>query len=445
MRVIRWASTLVVAACVFAQTGRVPAPAPEARAREAVGWVLVGEYQKIFDASTPQMKQALPPETWKTKVGPITASLGKLIEYGEPKSEPVTVGTGVLLPAKFAAGDFEFNVIVDNAGLIASFFIRPGTPKSAYTHPAYSKPESFTEREVTVGSDEWKLPGTLTLPKGGMNLAAVVLVHGSGAHDRDESIFPNKPFRDLAEGLASRGIAVLRYEKRNKVHQAKLLTLPHFTPQEETVEDAVRAVALLQTVPEIDPKRIYVLGHSLGGYLLPQILQQTPQVAGGISLAGSTRPLEDLMVEQYEYLVPLQSAGSEEARKQGQKALADVHAGAAAVKAMTAADEKGAVIMNIPRSYWLALKGYNPPALAATLRSRLCILQGERDYQVTMTDFGNWKSALGNRKDIVLKSYPALNHLFEEGVGKSTPAEYFKAGHIAGEVIEDIANWTLAH
>jgi dienelactone hydrolase len=418
-------------------------PTPEARAREAVEWLLAGEYRKLYDASTQQMKHAASVEAWKARAGPVTASLGKLIAFGEAKTEATAAGTGVVLPAKFEKGDFEFNVLVDASGQIGSLFVRPVTSKTAYAHPAYSKPDSYTERELTVGSDEWKLPATLTLPKGGTKLAAVVLVHGSGAHDRDETVFANKPFRDQAEGLASRGVAVLHYEKRNKVHQARLLPLQHFTPQEETVEDAVRAAALLATIPEIDPKRIYVLGHSLGGYLLPEILQQAPKVAGGIVLAGTTRPLEDVMVEQYEYLVPLQTAGSEELKKQGEKALADVRAGAAEVKALTPADESGAPILNIPRSYWLALKGYNPPALAASFPTRWLILQGERDYQVTMTDFANWKAALANRKDVVFKSYPALNHLFEQGVGKSTPEEYAKADHVSAEVTEDIARWML--
>jgi dienelactone hydrolase len=414
------------------------AQSASARAREAVEWLLAGEYQRLYDASTPHLKELSSVEKWKTTAGPIAASLGKLIEFGEPRSEAVAGGTGIALPAKFEKGDFEFNVIVEDGGAIAALYVRPAAPRSAYTHPSYSQPASFVEREMSVGADEWKLPATLTLPKNGAKLAAVVLVHGSGPHDRDETTNANnKPFRDLAEGLATQGVAVLRYEKRTQAHQAKLLALQHFTPQEETVEDAVRAAALLATVPEVDPKRIYVLGHSLGGYLLPQILKQAPQVAGGISLAGSTRPLEDLMVEQYDYLVPLQAGDSAE----GKKALADVRAGAAEVKALNPGQESGAQILQAPRSYWLALQGYNPPALAATLKARWLILQGERDYQVTMTDFANWKAALGGRPGVTLKSYPALNHLFQEGVGKSKPAEYTQPGHVAAEVVDDIAKW----
>ena len=300
------------------------AKSASARAREAVEWLLAGEYQKLYDASTPHLKELMSADKWKTTAGPIAASLGKLIEFGEPRSEAVTGGTGIALPAKFEKGDFEFNLIVDDGGAIGALYVRPAAPRSSYTHPPYSNPASFVEREMSVGADEWKLPATLTLPKDGMKLAAVVLVHGSGPHDRDETINAgNKPFRDLAEGLATQGVAVLRYEKRTEAHGAKLLVLQHFTPQEETVEDAVRAAALLETVPEIDPQRIYVLGHSLGGYLLPRILKQAPQVAGGISLAGSTRPLEDVMVEQYEISGPVAGGrfrgGQEGARRRARR------------------------------------------------------------------------------------------------------------------------------
>ena len=102
------------------------------------------------------------------------------------------------------------------------------------------------------------------------------------------------------------------------------------------------------------------------------------------------------------------------------------------------------MLFNAYPHYWLALRGYNPPAVAATLHMPLLILQGERDYQVSMVDFANWKAALGGRKDVTLKSYPALNHLFMEGTGKSTPSEYTQAGHVAAEPVNDIARWVAA-
>ena len=302
---------------------------------------------------------------------------------------------------------------------------------------------------MTVGSDAWKLPGTLLQPKSAKPVAAVVLVPGSGPNDRDETILGNKPFRDLAEGLASRGIAVLRYEKRTKVYGAKMADMKDLTVQEESVEDAVRAVELLRDQPGIDARRVFVLGHSLGGYLLPMILEQSSHAAGGVALAGATRPLEDLVLEQLEYLIPIQTAHSEAARKLGQQKLDETRLAVAAIKALEPGKEPTGPevppLLGVSAHYWLALRDYNPPALAAQLRKPLLILQGERDYQVSMRDFGNWKAALGTRENVTLKSYPTLNHLFIEGTGKSTLEEYTKPGYVSASVIDDIAQWVLSH
>ena len=119
-----------------------------------------------------------------------------------------------------------------------------------------------TERAVAVGAAPG-LPGTLTLPAGTARVPAVVLVHGSGPHDRDETVGVNKPFLDLAEGLAAQGIAVLRYEKRTRVAPLSFIGR-RFTVNDEVVDDAVAAVQLLRTEPGIDPARIVVVGHSLG-------------------------------------------------------------------------------------------------------------------------------------------------------------------------------------
>src|SRR5437868_1155092 len=89
-----------------------------------------------------------------------------------------------------------------------------GTDRAKATFVPVNR-DTFDEREVTVGKGEWELPGTLGLPKGSGPFPAVVLVQGSGPQDRDETMGVNKPFQDIAWGLASNGIAVLRYDKRN--------------------------------------------------------------------------------------------------------------------------------------------------------------------------------------------------------------------------------------
>ncbi len=91
-----------------------------------------------------------------------------------------------------------------------------GWPNTTNEPPSYAHPERFQEQEVQIGHGKWVLPGTVSIPQSDGLFAAVLLVHGSGPHDLDETLPPNKPFRDLAWGLASQGIAVLRYEKHPK-------------------------------------------------------------------------------------------------------------------------------------------------------------------------------------------------------------------------------------
>ena len=155
------------------------------------------------------------------------------------------------------------------------------------------------------------LPATLTAPKGAGPFPAIVLLHGSGPHDRDETIGPNKPFRDLAGGLAGQGVAVLRFEKRTKAYGLKLAKVKDLTVKEEIFDDALAAVALLCKTPGIAPKKIFVLGHSLGGMAAPRLAQLDPDIAGLIVMAGAARPIDDVIIEQIDYLLSLDKNATE--------------------------------------------------------------------------------------------------------------------------------------
>jgi fermentation-respiration switch protein FrsA (DUF1100 family) len=113
-----------------------------------------------------------------------------------------------------------------------------------------------------------------------------------------------------------------------------------------------------------------------------------------------------------------------------------------AVRALTPeAARSGKTIFGAPASYWLDLRGYDPPAAARNVKQPMLVLQGERDYQVTVDEFARWKSALAVKSNVTFHSYPALNHLFIAGTGKSLPAEYETAGHVDEAVVRDIAEW----
>jgi uncharacterized protein len=413
---------------------------PAERAREVVDLLLDRKYDALYETFDDNVKKALPVETLKSKVGQSLDPLGKVKSYGVPRLQKVGTNDVVVLPLDFEAVNIDAQVVIDAQGRIAGLLFRPRQQEVPWTAPPYAKPDSFTEREATVGTDDWRLPGTLTVPNGKGPFPAVVLVHGSGPNDRDESVGGFKVFKDLAQGLASSGVAVLRYEKRTRVHGARLGVVKDFSVNQETIDDAVLAAALLRSTDGIDPKRVFVLGHSLGGYLLPRIAARDPKLAGAIALAGSTRPLEDLMVEQIRYLTSL--APESEASKQQVERMEKM---AAQIKDAAAGKSTESGMAGAPVSYWVDLKDYDPAAMAARLTLPLLILQGERDYQVTMKDFARWQAALGGRKNATLKSYPKLNHLFAAGEGRSTPAEYSQPGHVDAELVTDLVKWIVAH
>jgi dienelactone hydrolase len=302
-------------------------------------------------------------------------------------------------------------------------------------------PARYTEREVVVGTAPLALPGLLTLPPGDGPFPLVVLVHGSGPNDRDETVGPNRPFRDLAHGLAKHGVAVLRYDKRTRAYPMSFIGRS-FTVREETIDDALEAVRLARTLSAIDPRRIVVAGHSLGGMLAPRIAALDGQLAGIILLAGaSDESLPDMVERQLAYLKHLPGADTAAVGAQ-ERALAP---GLARVRALTGADSADPTpILGAPAAYWLDLAAYEPLAVARTLDIPLLVIQGERDYQAGTRGFARWTAELGNSPAVTLRLYPGLNHLFIAGSGPGNTAEYGVPGTVADEVISDIARWTSA-
>jgi dienelactone hydrolase len=416
-------------------------------AQQIVTQVAQGDFvaveQRLADGIKPFIPIGAIQATWQG----LEQQFGAFQEQGKTSTMQTPEGLVQVVTCTFERTRLDVNIVLNDAGEIVGLTITPvGTVEqqvnATYEPPSYAQPERFHEQEVQIGHGKWVLPGTLSLPQGDRPFAAVLLVHGSGPQDRDETLPPNKPFRDLAWGLASQGIAVLRYEKRTNVYAAQLSSERDIlTVKEEVLDDALAAVALLRDRPEIDAQQIFVLGHSLGGYLAPRLGAADPQIRGLIILAGSARPFEDMILDQMTYVLSLTIPDPAVRQQQLTVLKQQVELVKDPNRLPTA--KASDLPLNVPAAYWLDLNAYQPAKVAQTLKQPMLFLQGGSDYQVTREDFQIWQEALGGRSDVQFTMYPGLSHIFApvEGGQKATPATYSVAGHVAEEVVHEIGSW----
>ncbi len=304
----------------------------------------------------------------------------------------------------------------------------------------------MTSEKITVGAGtEYPLNGLLTLPDElASPVPAVVMVHGSGPSDMDERVMKLPPFKDLAEGLAARGVASLRYDKRTFAHKRELAKKKDITVREETVDDALAAVALAKSDPRIDPDRVFLLGHSMGAMLAPRIDNEGADVRGLILMAGTPYRLEEVVVKQL-------------TRSQGKSPLGLI------VKLenrifskkfdglyqMPDDEAKKKRFAGSVSLYYFKEMGRKTAAdyLMESAKPAL-ILQGGRDFQVLADDdYKAFQEQLAGRENTVFRLYPGLNHLFVPAISddilKATK-EYSVERHIGDDVIGDVAEFILA-
>jgi hypothetical protein len=373
-------------------------PSQEDVARAAAVEFAEQRYSALYSRFDRRMKSAVTEQMLRQAVAPqIVGAAGSFERVdGQTTCQVAAMVRACVTPLRYEQARISLRIAVNTSGEVVGLFVAGLEPRPA--------------GPLTVVTGSVRLPAVLTLPEGEGPFPVVVLVHGSGDHDADETIGPNKPFRDLAEGLLGRGVGTLRYFKRGRLAPLP----PSATLAEESVDDALSAVRLARDQSRVDPARVFVLGHSLGGYLAPHLASRDPAVRGVVLLAGNNRPMRETVLDQVRHLT-----GS--------------------------GDGFDTVWNTLPPRYQTGLPDYDPLATAATLAMPILVLQGGRDYQVTDKDFDRWKVALADREAATFAYYPDLNHLFISGDGPSRPAEYLVPGRMSEAVIDDIAAWVRQH
>ena len=432
---------LVITICLFFNKLAIASSTAdcEVKAERMIANINSGDYASArldFDEKlSAQLSEAKIQQVWQQ----ISIQVGKLENILESYSSLTNGLHLTILVLQFEKSLLDAKVYCDEDGKISSFFLAPHEEKYEYIKPNYVISDNFTETDIVIGTQN-KLAGKLTLPKGGSKFPCIILVHGSGPNDMDESIGPNKPFKDLAWGLSSRGIAVLRYNKRT--YKNADLDIENLTLKEEVIDDVLEAYNFAIKHENIDPERVIVLGHSLGGMCLPRIAGRLTDAAGFISMAGTLRSFKDIIPDQYNYLFGLDEEYSMEEEEELSKLYRQIkHTFSSSLDENFPSDS---LVMGIYPKYWIDYKEYDFVKAAENISQPMLIMQGDRDYQITTEDdFSYWKLILKDKHNTTYKLYDDLNHLFISGEGMPNPDEYYKAGHVDEQVIIDIISWRL--
>lgn len=303
--------------------------------------------------------------------------------------------------------------------------------------------------KIIIGENtKYPLNGLLTLPENITEpVPAVVFVHGSGSSNMDEKVGQLTPFKDLAEGLANKGVASIRYDKRSFAHGLKMVRDKStiITVKEETIDDAILATELLKKDSRIDSHNIFIIGHSMGGMLAPRIDSEGGKYKGLIIMAGTPRKLEDVMLEQNEaVLSSTKGLVNWIVRKQVAK-LSGLFSG---LYELSDEEAKKKKVMGGTTLYYFKEMGEHSVAdYLATTKKPMLIVQGEKDFQVSVEkDFNEYKRLLNDKTNVEFRLYENLNHAFVNYLYSDilkAKQEYNTERHIGEEVIFDIADWIM--
>lgn len=411
----------------------------EIKANKFSNLLFDGNADSSYKMLAPEVQSQMTSDQLRTLIGTIEGQLGMLQERGKVTQTQEGDYEVTYQPFQFRESLLDLKLVFNKDELISGLFFVP--------HKEFKlelvDTESFCEEEIEVVTDKtYRLPGIATYPKNKEKCPAIILAHGSGPNDMDETLGPNKLFKDLAHELAKNGIAVFRYEKRTRTYAGRSeMDVANLTLDEETFDDVISAVDLARKDKRVNKKKVFVLGHSLVGMCAPRIAQRSKWVNGIIIMAGNARPFEVLLQEQLHYIFNEDSLINE----MEQATLDQIEN---QIKALEELRKKGetenALPFGLSRAYWEYLNKYNQTAVANELNKSIVVLQGKRDYQVTVEDYELWKSTLQEKENVTFHLYDNLNHMFREGEGLCYPSEYELKSALPKYVVDDIIAWVKA-
>lgn len=425
---------------LFVQTAN--AQVSKSQVSDLVQYLDTRQYEKVLETVDSSLMEEVSAYEFKMAWEGMLQSLGKFIDTIDFQQENIGFKQVWNVGLAFEKDSIDLAFYFTESGKLSGFFQRSYADKQPYELPDYTKATDFVEIPFVLYSKGYRLPGILTVSaKSKSPTPLLILAHGSGANSKDEKMGPNPVFKDLAYGLASQGVSTFRYDKRSLVYGAKMCSNPDsFTVYEEVIEDILSAIDTFSQDARF--KGIFVLGHSLSGYLIPRVAEKRPGLNGVISAAGPARPLHTLVLEQYNYFQSIDEDPDDWIYpiKQLQRKIEYMES-----EEFSYSADAESLPLNLPAAYWMDLKNYDPVKIAREAGLPVLVLQGEKDYQVLMSDFNLWKTGLKDCAKCRFISYKNLGHGFFVGADVPGGKQYNKVDHVRKDVIKDIAKFIKAN
>lgn len=421
---------LLIPGCVlcFAQE-----PDADKITRQLISDLHSGKFDNVFATFNGNMKRSISVEEIDLMWNGLIENYDSLVTTGDPSISKKDTLVLTETRIEFVKKKLKLQLSIDRHGSVCGLFF--ARINQEHVPPAYINTLAFYEVKIPVPTPGITSGGTLSIPKGEGKFPLVIIVGGSGPTNRDGTSNSNKPYKDLAWALASKGIAVYRYDKRTaNPENIDKKRIGEFTMHDEYAIDLKHIIVKLSKDPRIDKKRIFIAGHSQGGFMLPYFAKNCPPVRGYIGLAANFSTLLEMLPYQFNYLADSAS------RQYCDEMIARC-------RYMTANLEnknynKDSCTPGLTMIYMRHMERNSPVALAGNLEGKpVLLIQGGRDYQVPPSELELWKQQLQKSKTLEWKVFPKLNHLMMEGEGKPGPAEYNISANVPEYVPEEIVSW----